>query len=144
MGYTNLKVLNYIDIPLLTAEEEREIKIEKSIELSCIHKGTDTIANVLARVPSSIIDDCHPAIIASVMDTISKAYHDGRASTGAEMFDTNVVWINRLGKAIEWVETGAEYKEITEIIDGRDGPSYKSTRQEKIKDGVLTPRFCEV
>lgn len=90
------------------------IKLERAISLGKWHKGPVTTSAVIGRIPADVIKECPARLIAQVANAINQAYHDGRASTGAEMVDHNCVWINKLDRAIEWAE----------------------------KDGQLVPRFA--
>ncbi|MGN0252485.1 MAG: hypothetical protein ACI4EH_14165 [Oliverpabstia sp.] len=115
---------------------KHSIKMNRALENYKGFKGASTISNVTERLPEELINQLTARQIALVMQAISKAYNDGKASAGAEMIDRNAVYINSIGKTIEWSEEGAEYerKEIKEN-------GYTVTRNVKIKDGVMVPRF---
>lgn len=107
-------------------------------------KGSQTVSDIKSRLSEELIKELTGKQLGAVMDAINKAYHDGRASTGAEMIDNNCVYINSINKMIEWNEEGAEYQQITETIPcTKESPSYIITKGIKIKDGILVPRFIE-
>jgi hypothetical protein len=81
-------------------------KRDRVVALGHWHKGPVTTDAVLAQVPQDVWDECPARIVAQVADAINKAYHAGRASTGAEVIDDNCVCINSLDRAIEWTEDG--------------------------------------
>jgi predicted GH43/DUF377 family glycosyl hydrolase len=119
------------------------VKIRRAIKMANVFKGTSTIAAIMEQVPEQLINNLSSKDLAVVIEAINKAYHKGRVSTGAEMIDTNCVWINGLDKMIEWTEEGAEYKrESFKEISKYTGFIMTGTRPVKIKDGELVPRFC--
>lgn len=77
------------------------------------------------------------------MDAVHAAYHAGKNSTGAEMIDSNCVWVKSLNKGIEWTEEGAEY-EHREVKEELEGGRIKTTLQPvKVKEGVLKFKIAE-
>ncbi len=82
--------------------DPHQIKIEQAVRRSNIHKGVTTTSAVLGYVPSSISDKLTADEYALLLNCINKAYHDGKSSAGAEMVDSNAVWINSLQAVIEW------------------------------------------
>jgi len=78
------------------------IKLERAVKAGKWFKGAATSADVVSRIPKDIVKECPSRIVALVGDAIDKAYHDGRASTGAEIIDGNVVWVYSLNRGIEW------------------------------------------
>ena len=98
-------------------------------------KGPQTVAHV-HRIMGDI-----PGLtgrqIGLVMSAINRAYHEGRASTGAEMIDSNVVWVNNINRAIEIKEVGAEYEDKIEIVESSYGPPTKIHSKVKVKAGEL-------
>ena len=114
------------------------IKLNRAYNLYTGFKGASTVRKVFERIPDELLQGLTAKQIAAVAEIVAQAYEDGRASTGAEMIDNNAVYINNLGKIIEWNEEGAEYNEVQEKTAG-----YTVTRSKKVKDGVLVPRFSE-
>jgi hypothetical protein len=102
--------------------------------------GRQTVAHIKKLIGKELEDQLTGRQFGLVMSAVSRAYHEGRASTGAEMVDSNCVWINSLNRAIEWEEIGAEYgiEDFTETIDGR---THAGKRTIKLKDGQLVCRF---
>jgi transcriptional regulator with XRE-family HTH domain len=84
----------------------QQIKIERGIRRSKIHKGVATINDVTGRVPQSISEKLTADEYAELLNCINRAYHDGKASAGAEMIDKNAVWVDCLNAAIEWDKDG--------------------------------------
>lgn len=101
-------------------------------------KGESTIRSITERVPDELIEKLTARQIALVMEAINKAYNDGKASAGAEMIDNNAVYINSLGKVIEWNEEGAEYKRVRTEESG-----CTVTKNVKVQEGTLVPRFSD-
>lgn len=114
------------------------IKLNRAYDMYTGFKGQDTVGKVFRRIPDELVQGLTAKQIAAVAEIVAQAYEDGRAFTGAEMIDNNAVYINNLDKVIEWNEEGAEYKKVQE-----KKPGYTVTRSEKVKDGVLVPRFSE-
>lgn len=114
------------------------IKINRAVEKYKGFKGNSTINAITERVPDELIEHLNSDQIALVMGAISKAYQDGKESTGAEMIDNNAVYINNLGKVIEWNEEGAAYKRVTTEEAG-----CTVTKNVKVLAGVLVPRFSD-
>lgn len=113
-------------------------KYNKAQELYRGFKGANTLGKVFERIPEELIERLTSAELAMVAEIIAKAYNDGRASTGAEMIDKNAVWVDSLGKIIDWYEEGAEYETVTETI-----PGGKRTYSRKIKDGIMVAKICD-
>jgi hypothetical protein len=105
-------------------------------------KGDSTVAHVLQLVGNELANRLTGHELGLVMSAVNRAYHAGKASTGADMIDDNAVWINKLNRAIEWVEVGSQYETVEEpiIVNGyRCGISH---RPVKVKDGELVVRFA--
>lgn len=99
--------------------------------------GAATINAVLSYIPEDLRNQLTGHQLGLVMSAVNRAYHAGRASTGAEMIDGNCVWINSLNRALEWTEEGAVYEPREEILSG----GLKKHWREKVAEGVLVPRF---
>jgi len=71
--------------------------------LEC-HPGPQTIKAVMSQIPDSMWDTCTSKEIAAAANAINRAYHAGRASTGAEVLDSSpteaLVWIDALNKSV--------------------------------------------
>lgn len=69
-------------------------------------KGHVTVAAVRAQIPDELTDRLTGHELGLVMSAINSAYHNGRASTGAEVYDANpvdgAVWINAINRSVEW------------------------------------------
>lgn len=102
-------------------------------------KGADTLAAVFEQIPDDLAQKLTAKQIAAVAELINKAYHKGRASTGAEVVEANAVYVDSLGKIIEWNEEGAEYERVEEKT--ADGCTV--VKHKKVKDVVLVPRICD-
>lgn len=113
------------------------IKMAKARKLYNGFKGYSSLAAVENQIPAELIPQLTAQQLALVMDAINAAYQRGRASTGAEMVDTDCVWINGINRMIEWEEVGAVYERVTE----QDG-GCAVTKSVKVKDGELVCRFC--
>ena len=116
-----------------------ERKTRKAKRLYEGFKGSETMAAVFGQIPDDLMQELTAKQIAAVAELINKAYHKGRASTGAEMVEDNAVYVDSLGKIIEWKEEGAEYERVEEKT--ADGCTV--VKHKKVKDGVLVPRICE-
>ncbi len=121
--------------------KKHQIKMNRAIETYTGFKGGATLSAITDQVPEELIERLTGKEIALVMQAINEAYQKGKASTGAEMIDNNAVYINNLGKVIEWEEEGAEW----ERQEVKDLSTYSGKRivPVKVKDGVLVPRFSE-
>ena len=108
------------------------IKLKRVEKLGNWHKGRATTSDVLNRLPQDVINALPSKILVQVANAIDKAYHDGKTSAGAEMVDSNCVWINSLNSGVEWVEKDAEYETVTTTENG-----FKVTKPVKVKDGAL-------
>lgn len=115
-----------------------ERKIKKAKKIYNGFKGSDTLAAVFEQIPDDLAQELTAKQIAAVAELINKAYHKGRASTGAEVVEANAVYVDSLGKIIEWNEEGAEYERVEEKT--ADGCTV--VKHKKVKDGVLVPRIC--
>lgn len=61
------------------------------------HKGETTITAIWERIPAELKDRCTGKELGMIMDAINKAYHDGKASAGAEKLDNESVYIDGVG-----------------------------------------------
>ena len=105
-------------------------------------KGGATVEHVRKLVGKELAERLTGHEFGLVMSAVNRAYHEGRASTGAEMIDANCVWINGIDRGIEWIEVGAEY-ETQEFEENVCGRISKGVRSVKIKDGEMVARFVD-
>jgi len=106
-------------------------------------KGQQTMSQISKLVGPELAQILTGKQLGLVMNAINNAYHEGKTSAGAEMIDSNAVYINKLGKVIEWNEVGAEREFVTNIEETSDGVKYKSSSWVKVKDGDLIPNFAQ-
>lgn len=64
-------------------------------------KGSETLQAVIDGVPEELFDELTGRQLGFVMKAVNNAYHRGRVSTGAEMVDTNAVWIASLDRILD-------------------------------------------
>jgi transcriptional regulator with XRE-family HTH domain len=62
----------------------------------------DTNNAVFAQIPDTLASFLTSDKLTEVADCINAAYHRGKADAGAEMIDSNCVYINSTGRMIEW------------------------------------------
>ena len=62
----------------------------------------DTNSAVFAQIPGTLTQPLTSEQLAAVADCIHAAYHRGKSAAGAEMIDDNAVYINSIGRIIEW------------------------------------------
>ena len=114
------------------------IKLTRAMVKSNVHKGSVTMMAILEQIPKRLSTKLSSNDFALLIDAIDSAYHNGKASAGAEIIDDNAVWINGLNRAIEWKEVGAEYTKVE-----RHEGNMTVFESIKTKEGVLTPSFIE-
>jgi hypothetical protein len=109
------------------------------------HKGPQTVSHIKEFIGPELAKVLTGKEYGLVMSAVNRAYHAGKASTGAEMIDSSTVFINSLGRAIEWTEEGAEYEKITEPVPvtGPYPAGATQTISKKVKDGKLVARFTD-
>jgi hypothetical protein len=79
------------------------IKINRAINLYTGFKGPRTIQAIIDTIPDALLGELSSKRITSVMTGINTAYRSGMAAAGAEMVDTNCVWVGaQTQKLIEW------------------------------------------
>lgn len=69
------------------------------------HKGSATVSHIL-EIMGDELNHLSGRDLGKIMNAIDKAYHLGKASSGAETISTNAVWIEGLKKVIEWDKDG--------------------------------------
>lgn len=105
--------------------------------------GPQTISHVQSFIPEELFSQLTGRQLGLVLSAVNQAYHAGKTSAGAEMLDSNAVWISGLDRVIEWKEEGAEYEPYEETeIDAR-GVTCITRGSKKIKAGTLVPRFSD-
>lgn len=62
----------------------------------------DTNNAVFAQIPDSLAQSLTAEQLTAVANCINHAYQHGKAAAGAEMIDSNCVYINSIGRMIEW------------------------------------------
>jgi hypothetical protein len=72
------------------------------------HKGRQTVAHIKKLIGKELADRLTGHEFGLVMSAVNRAYHEGKKSTGAEMLDTDIVWINHLNRGIELVSKDGE------------------------------------
>ena len=110
-------------------------------------KGGQTVTHVKKLIGKELADRLTGHELGLVMSAVNRAYHAGKASAGAEMIDSNCVWINGLDRLIEWNEVGAEYEmqDFKEEIEfGKEGKRTSTGRRSvKVKDGELVLKWVD-
>jgi hypothetical protein len=77
------------------------IKLNRAIRNANVFKGSVTVDAIMKQIPEQLINNLSSKDLAVVIEAVNKAYHNGRASTGAEMIDTNCVWINNINRLVD-------------------------------------------
>lgn len=77
-----------------TAKYNRMIGTYRSLGGFC---GDKTVANIIKDIPDELMTQLTAKQLGIIMRAISAAYHKGRASTGAELLDTGLVYIKGVG-----------------------------------------------
>jgi hypothetical protein len=54
-------------------------------------KGSNTVNAVLEQIPDELKDQLTGRQLGLVMSAVNSAYHNGRASTGAEVIDAELI-----------------------------------------------------
>ena len=76
--------------------------LEMARQQSNTAEFSDTNNAVFAQIPDSLGQSLTAEQLAAVANCINRAYQRGKAAAGAEMIDSNCVYINALGCMIEW------------------------------------------
>lgn len=118
-----------------------ELRLRNAVRKANIFKGPATVAAITEQLPAELLERLYSSDIALILEAIDKAYKRGKASSGAEMIDTDCVWIDSLNRGIEWREVGAEYEMQSTEKTSMEGLSYKVSRSVKVKDGELVANF---
>jgi hypothetical protein len=133
--------------PINTKPSRKGTKEDRAMAAYDGFKGQATMSHIRKLIGKELCDRLTGHELGLVMSAVNRAYHEGKASTGAEMIDSNCVYINSLDRAIEWEEVGAEYEQVPfrEVVDcGKEGSKISTgTRPVKVKDGELVPRFID-
>ncbi|WP_029458257.1 hypothetical protein [Solidesulfovibrio alcoholivorans] len=70
--------------------------------------GHETVRAVMAQVPGELASRLTGEELGIVMTAVHKAYHAGRASSGADVYDASPVdgaaWIDAIGRSVYWRE----------------------------------------
>ena len=118
-----------------------ELRLRNAVKKANIFKGSATVTAITEQLPAELLERLYSSDIALILEAIDKAYKNGKASSGAEMIDTNCVWIDSLNRGIEWEEVGAEYELQSTIETSIEGLEYNVTKNVKTKDGELVANF---
>lgn len=76
-------------------------KYSRMIDAYTGFKGTATVGAVLAQLPETLKKELTGRQLGLVMTAINQAYHNGKASCGAEVIDGDAIWINSLQALVE-------------------------------------------
>jgi hypothetical protein len=128
--------------PISVSNPRKGTKADRALKAYDGFKGGATVDHIKKLVGKELAERLTGHELGLVMSAVNRAYQEGKASAGAEMIDSNCVYINGLDRAIEWSEVGAVYEQVPfkEEIEGRISTG---TRPVKTKDGELVPRFIE-
>jgi len=91
---------------------DNTIKINRARKTNGFLPSQET--DVWKLIPQELVISLTAKQLSMVADAINRSYHNGRASTGAEVVDTGdkcgAVFVNGLGKIIDWkvTENGAQ------------------------------------
>ena len=77
------------------------IKVRRTIKKANVFKGNSTVSAIMEQVPEQLKQNLSSKDLAVVIEAVNNAYHNGRASTGAEMIDTDCVWLNDYNTMVE-------------------------------------------
>jgi len=119
------------NVPLTTAPPKATTKLDRAMATYVGFKGDVTVRAVLAQIPQELQDSLTAKQLGMVMSAVNQAYHNGRASTGAEVVDGDAVWIDSLKQLIPLEDI---YK-ITEHICLRCGHHWHP-------DSATHPTIC--
>ena len=64
-------------------------------------KGSRTVAHIQKLIGKEIAERLTGHEFGLVMSAVNRAYHEGKASTGAEVIDGDYVWVNCLNKGYD-------------------------------------------
>lgn len=78
--------------------------LEMARQQSDTAEFSDTNNAVFARIPDALVQSLTAEQLTEVANCINHAYHRGKAAAGAEMIDKRCVYINSIGRMIEWDE----------------------------------------
>ena len=76
-------------------------------------QGEQTINHIMKHIPKCLQERLTGTELGMVMNAVNAAYHDGKASCGAEVIDGEAIWINKLDRLFE-LEDIARLKRTTE------------------------------
>ncbi len=65
------------------------------------HRGSLAMAAVEEQIPAELADRLTGRELGLVMTAVNAAYHNGRASCGAEVVDGDFLWINTLNRGYD-------------------------------------------
>jgi hypothetical protein len=129
--------------PIAASSPRKGTKHDRAMAAYDGFKGGATVEHIRKLIGKELAERLTGHELGLVMSAVNRAYHEGKASAGAEMIDSNCVFIAGLDKAIEWTEIGAEYEQVPFKETSLEGRIVTGTRTVKVKTGELVPRFIE-
>jgi hypothetical protein len=75
------------------------IKLDRVKRNATWFRGARTHAAIVEQIPPALVAECPSRLLVLVGDAINRAYHAGRASTGAEVVD-DCLWETSVGRLI--------------------------------------------
>ena len=79
------------------------------------HKGIETMSHFKKLVGKELVDCLTGREYGLVMSAVNRAYQAGKASTGAELIDGGIVWINSINKGYDVKDIQRIQKKENEI-----------------------------
>lgn len=76
-------------------------KLNRAISKADCFKGPQTIAAIMEQIPQALVSKLTSSELAMVITAVNAAYHNGKASMGAEVVDGDYVWVSCLQKGID-------------------------------------------
>jgi rubrerythrin len=112
--------------PVQEGVKKTATKHERMMAVYNGFKGTNTVNAVLEQIPDELKDQLTGRQLGLVMSAVNSAYHNGRASTGAEVIDGELIWVNHLNMLFD-------LSELTGNICHRCGHQWRQDTSEKPK-----------
>jgi hypothetical protein len=93
------------DNPIYGGEgrEMRKDKYNRMMQYYDGHQGPWTVKSITSQIPAALFGELTGRQLGLVMQAVNNAYHNGRHSTGAEMIDSNAVWLSARSQLVEVV-----------------------------------------
>ena len=96
------KIADACNINIIELLPSHNTKLQKAMEKSGFIQYGQTCEAIFNQIPAELISKCTASQLATISQAINKAYHFGKASMGAEDLGDNSVWIDKIGKIIEY------------------------------------------